>query len=121
MKYLTFFLKLVCCFFIILFVIFAVLSKFHEFGFNKTVGWAWDLTQFIFPLLTIYFSVYLTFYVMKVKQNIIFLAVSIILILLSLVFVNNTLFFALFFLTSILLFITNCIYSIYLKFKSNKP
>ncbi|KGD69152.1 hypothetical protein B0A61_14575 [Flavobacterium aquatile LMG 4008 = ATCC 11947] len=83
-------------------------------GINKTVGWAWDITSYIIPLSIIYFSTYLTLYLLKIKTNLIFSILSIVLLLICFKFYS--LIFILF-ISSILLFLSNCIYSIYLKFK----
>ncbi len=83
-------------------------------GINKTVGWAWDLSGFIIPLLIIQISTYLTLYFLKVKTNLIFSILSIVFLVVC--FKMNS-FFLISFLSSILLFLSNCIYSIYLKFK----
>ena len=115
MKYFIFFIKFV---FIILISIFIIGTIFINVtgitGINKTVGWAWDITSYIIPLSIIYFSTYLTLYFLKVKTNLIFSILSIVLLIVCFKFYN--LIFVLF-ISSILLFLSNCIYSIYLKFK----
>ena len=83
-------------------------------GINKTVGWAWDITKYIIPLTIIYCSTYLTLYLLKIKPNLIISILSIVLLVVCFKFYN--LIFELF-ISSILLFLSNCIYSIYLKFK----
>jgi hypothetical protein len=83
-------------------------------GINKTVGWAWDITKYIIPLSITYFSTYLTLYLLKIKPNLIISILSIVLLVVCFKFYN--LIFILF-ISSILLFLSNCIYSIYLKFK----
>lgn len=83
-------------------------------GINKTVGWAWDLTNYIFPLTIIYFSTYLTLYLLKVKTNLIISILSIVLLIFCFKFYNLI---DILFIISILLFLSNCMYSIYLKFK----
>lgn len=88
-------------------------------GVNKTVGWAWDFTNFLFlatPLLIVYLLTYLLFFVFKVKQQTILSLLSVILILINFSFTNN-IFALVAFLSSIFLFLVNCIYSIYHKFK----
>jgi hypothetical protein len=91
-----------------------VLNVNENIGFNKTVGWAWDLTNFIFPLLIIYVSTYLALYILKVKTNLFFTTISIVLLLLC--YKVESLIFILL-IASLLLFLSNCIYSVYLKFK----
>jgi hypothetical protein len=86
----------------------------ENIGINKTVGWAWDLTSFIIPLSIIYCSTYLTLYLLKIKPNLIISILSIVLLVVCFKFYN--LIFLLF-ISSILLFLSNCMYSIYLKFK----
>ena len=115
MKYFIFFLKFVFVLLVSIFIIGIVVLNINEnIGFNKTVGWAWDLTSFIIPLTIIYFSTYLTLYLLKIKPNLIFSILSIALLVVCFKF-NNLIFIL--FISSILLFLSNCIYSIYLKFK----
>ena len=83
-------------------------------GINKTVGWAWDITSYIIPLSIIYFSTYLTLYLLKIKPNLFISILSIVLLIVCFKFFN--LIFILF-IISILLFLSNCMYSIYFKFK----
>ena len=83
-------------------------------GINKTVGWAWDLRGFIIPLSVIYVSTYLTLYILKIKTNSVFSILSVGLLLVC--YKINSLVFILF-LTSLLIFLSNCMYSIYLKYK----
>jgi len=87
---------------------------FGEFGINKTVGWAWDLTSFIIPLSIIYFSIYSTLLILKIKTNMLFSIISILLLLFSVLFQN---YIIVFFFISFLIFLSNVIFSIYLKFK----
>jgi len=115
MKYFIFFIKLVLILLISIFVIGTIFINVTGItGINKTVGWGWDITSYIIPLSIIYFSTYLTLYLLKIKPNLIFSILSIALLVGCFKFYN--LIFVLF-LTSILLFLSNCIYSIYLKFK----
>lgn len=117
MKYFIFFIKFVFILLISIFIIGTIaINATGVTGINKTVGWAWDLTSFIFPLSIIYVSTYLTLYLMKIKSNLIFSILSIVLLLISLFFLNNSLFIILF-IFSFLIFFSNCIYSVYLKFK----
>ncbi|GGC90377.1 hypothetical protein GCM10011508_17020 [Flavobacterium lutivivi] len=92
---------------------------FGEFGINKTVGWAWDLTSFIIPLFVIYISTYLTLYFLKVKMNLIFSILSILFLLITFYLASSNTNLFVTFTSSLLLFVTNCIYSIYLKFKKS--
>lgn len=85
-------------------------------GINKTVGWAWDITSFIIPLTLIYLSTYLTLYLLKVKTNLILSILSIVLLIFCFKFYNLIF---IFFISSILMFLSNCMFSIYLKFKRN--
>lgn len=115
MKYFLFFIKFSLILLITIFIIgIVVLNINKNIGINKTVGWAWDLKGFIIPLLVIYFSTYLTFYFLKIKTNLILSILSIVLLISCFKFYNLIF---IFFISSILLFLSNCIYSIYLKFK----
>ena len=115
MKYLVFFIKFISLLLISIFIIaFILLNIRGELGFNKTVGWAWDLTSFIIPLSIIYFSAYSTLFILKIKTYMLFSILSILLLLFSVFFQKYIVFF---FLVSILIFSSNVIYSIYLKFK----
>lgn len=118
MKYLAFFIKFIFLLLISYFVIGTIIINITgETGINKTVGWAWDLTSFIIPFSLIYFSIYSALFLMKIKTNLLFSILSILLLLFSVLFQN---YITVFFLISFLIFLSNCIYSIYLKFKSQK-
>lgn len=120
MKYLTFLIKFIVLLTVAYCTIIFICSKtFGGFGINKTVGWAWDITSFVLPLFLIYISTYITLFLLKVKTNMVFSVLSIIFLTLTLLFTlsNNSLFFVSF-ITSLLLFLSNCIYSIYFKVKS---
>ncbi len=123
MKYFIFFLKFIVILIVTFYTTIFICSKtFGEFGINKTVGWAWDITSLIFPsfyIFIIYISTYITLFLLKVKTNMIFSTLSFLLLGISLFLIlsNNSLFFVTF-ITSLLLFLSNVIYSIYLKFKS---
>ena len=110
-----FFVKFVLLFLVTFFVIGIIVSNFKEFGVTKTVGWAWDISSFVLPLFIIYTSTYLALLFLKVKTNLIVSIVSILSILACLV-LNNSLFIIVF-LSSILLFLYNCLHSVILKFK----
>ena len=115
MKYFIFFIKFVFILLVSIFIIgIIVLNINKNIGINKTVGWAWDLTGFIIPLLIIQVSTYLTLFLLKTKTNLIFSILSIALLIICFKFYN--LIFILF-IISLLLFLSNCLYSIYLKFK----
>ncbi|OXA76280.1 hypothetical protein B0A58_07735 [Flavobacterium branchiophilum NBRC 15030 = ATCC 35035] len=115
MKYLAFFIKFIFLFLISYFVIGTIIINITgETGINKTVGWAWDLTSFIIPLSLIYFSTYSALFLMKIKTNMLFSILSILLLLFSVLFKN---YITVFFLISFLIFLSNVIFSIYLKFK----
>lgn len=119
MKYFIFLLKFTVILIVAFYIAMFIDSKtFGEFGINKTVGWAWDLISLIFALFYIYIATYITLFLLKVKTNLIFSILSIILLVLTLFFTlsNNSMFFITF-TTSILFFISNFIYSMYLKFK----
>ena len=118
MKYLVFFIKFISFLLISIFIIaFIILNIRGELGFNKTVGWAWELTSFIIPLSIIYFLTYMVLFILKIKTNMLFSISSILLLLFSVFFQN---YITIFFLVSFLLFLSNVIFSIYLKFKSPK-
>ncbi|PDS21926.1 hypothetical protein B0A77_14745 [Flavobacterium branchiophilum] len=115
MKYLAFFIKFIFLFLISYFVIGTIIINITgETGINKTVGWAWDLTSFIIPLSLIYFSTYSALVLMKIKTNMLSSILSILLLLFSVLFKN---YITVFFLISFLIFLSNVIFSIYLKFK----
>ena len=115
MKYFIFLVKFVLLLLVTFFVIGTIVFQFKEFGINKTVGWAWDISSYIIPLSIIYISTYLALYFLKVKTNLVVSIVSI-LSLLVCVILNDSLFIIVF-LISILLFLSNCIYAVILKFK----
>jgi energy-coupling factor transporter transmembrane protein EcfT len=85
---------------------------------NKTVGWAFDLSTLIIPVLIVFIVFYSAFYFMKIKTNNLFSIISIALILLSLMLFKNGSNFVITFILSILVFISNSVYSVYLKIKS---
>lgn len=114
MKCFNFLVKFVLLILITIFVIGTIVFNFKEFGVNKTVGWAWDFSSFIIPLFIIYLSTYLTFYILKVKTNLIFSTISVFSLLACLIL--NDLLYIILFSISILFFVSNCIYSVYLKF-----
>lgn len=116
MKYFIFLVKFVLLFLITFFVIGTIVFNIKEFGVTKTVGWAWDISSYVIPLFIIYTSIYLVLLFLKVKTNLIVSISSILSLLVCLVL--NDPFFIIVFLSSILLFLSNCIYSIILKFKS---
>lgn len=94
-------------------------ASVETWGVNKTVGWAWDFTNIIFlakPLLTVYLLTYFLLFAFKVKQQLALSLLSIILLLIIFTFPSD-IFAILAFLSSIILFLVNCIYSIYHKFK----
>ena len=115
MKYLIFLLKFVLLFLVVFIVIGTILSQFIEFGVNKTVGWAWDISSYVIPLFIMYASTYLVLLFLKVKTNLIVSILSI-LSLLACLALNDPLFISMF-LISILLFLSNCFYSVILKLK----
>lgn len=115
MKYFIFLLKFVLLFLVVFIVIGTILFQFIEFGVNKTVGWAWDISSYVIPLFIIYTSTYLVLLFLKVKTNLIVSILSI-LCLLACLALNDPLFIIMF-LISILLFLSNCFYSVILKLK----
>jgi len=118
MKYLVFFIKFIFFLLISYFVIGTIIINITgQTGINKTVGWAWDLTSLIIPLSIIYFSTYSTLFILKIKTNMLFSILSILLLLFSVLFQN---YIIVFFLISFLIFLSNVIFSIYLKLKSPK-
>ena len=118
MKYVAFFIKFIFFLLISYFVIGTIIINITgQTGINKTVGWAWDLTSFIIPLSIIYFSTYIVLFILKIKPNLLFSILSILLLLFSVLFQN---YITVFFLISFLIFLSNVIFSIYLKFKSPK-
>lgn len=115
MKYFIFFLKfilLVSVLYIIIGLIFINLTGIN--GVNKTVGYGWDLYNHIIPISIIYVATYLSLYILKTNLNLIFSIFTIVLLILF--YKINRFSFTLFSI-SILLFLSNCMYSIYLKFK----
>ena len=117
MKYVAFFIKFIFFLLISYFVIGTIIINITgQTGINKTVGWAWDLTSFIIPLSIIYFSTYSTLFILKIKTNMLFSILSILLLLFSVLFQN---YITVFFLISFLIFLSNVIFSIYLKLKSH--
>ena len=122
MKYLAFFIKFIVITFVIFYILKLIEINFFmgKEGFNKTVGWAFDITDFIIPFLFLYISSYLALIVLKAKINLYLTIGSLVLIICSKFFILQNILFIILFLSSFLMFLSNCIYSIYLKFKSPK-
>lgn len=120
MKYLAFFIKFIVVTFVIFYILKLIEINFFmgKEGFNKTVGWAFDLTDFIIPFLLFYISSYLALIVLKAKVNLYLSIGSLVLIICTKFFILQNMLFIILFLSSFLLFLSNVIYSIYLKFKS---
>lgn len=97
----------------------------QTWGFNKTVGWAWDLTNsfyWSFFLYPVYLVVYTILALLKTKTNYTFSVIHFCLIVIPIV----TMFtfpiiglYAPFF--SFLVFIINIVYSLICRFKTVKP
>jgi len=120
MKYLVFLIKLlaitVVVFYLILFI---ELNIFEQYtGVNKTVGWAFNLSDFLKPLLFLFVSSYVALLILKVKMNIYLTIGSLALVICSKFFTFQNMLFVILFLSSILIFLSNVIYSVYLKFKN---
>ena len=122
MKYLVFLLKFLVISIVLFYILKLIEINFFmgKEGFNKTVGWAFDLTEFIIPFLFFYISSYLTLIVLKAKGNLYLTIGSLALIICSKFFIFQNMLFIILFLSSFLIFLSNVIYSIYLKFKSPK-
>jgi hypothetical protein len=122
MKYLAFFIKFIVITFVIFYILKLIEINFFmgKEGFNKTVGWAFDLTDFIIPFLLFYISSYLALIVLKAKVNLYLSIGSLVLIICTKFFIFQNMLFIILFLSSFLLFLSNVIYSICLKFKSPK-
>ena len=119
MKYLAFFIKFIVITFVIFYILKLIEINFFmgKEGFNKTVGWSFDLTDFIIPFLLFYISSFLTLIVLKTKGNLYLTIGSLVLIICSKFFIFQNMLFIILFLSSFLFFLLNIIYSIYLKFK----
>lgn len=100
-----------------------------RWGINKTVGWAWDITNFIYLPFLLYF-VYLLgygiFYFLKIKTHYGFSLAHFVLIVLSWVYFTTTSYYYLVFLLTcigFLLFVLNIITSlvITLQLKKGNP
>ena len=122
MKYLVFLLKFLVISILLFYILKLIEINFFmgKEGFNKTVGWAFDLTEFIIPFLLFYISSYLTLIVLKAKRNLYLTIGSLALIICSKFFIFQNMLLIILFLSSFLIFLSNVIYSIYLKFKSPK-
>lgn len=122
MKYFIFFLKFIVILIVTFYTTIFICSKtFGEFGINKTVGWAWDITKFIYFfdlfLFLTYTLIYSILFLLKVRTNTVFTVLSFVFIILVTVFKESAM-ISVFYMTSLLIFLSNVIYSIYLKFKS---
>ena len=122
MKYLVFLLKFLVISIVLFYILKLIEINFFmgKEGFNKTVGWAFDLTDFIITFLLFYISTYLTLIFLKAKGNLYLTIGSLALIICSKFFIFQNMLFIILFLSSFLIFLSNVIYSIYLKFKSPK-
>ena len=93
--------------------IIAILFVTNTYGVNKTVGWAWDLTNLqvlAFPLYFVYWLGYGAISLMKIKTNYRISIVHFITILLSFVYLDNLIIqniIALIIVISFVLFIAN--------------
>ncbi len=119
MKYLVFFIKFIVISFVLFYILKLIEINFFigKEGFNKTVGWAFDLTDFIIPFLLFYISSYIALIVLKTKVNLYLSIGSLALIICTKFFIFQNMLFIILFLSSFLMFLSNVIYSIYLKFK----
>lgn len=121
MKYLVFLIKFlaitVVVFYLILFI---ELNIFEQYtGVNKTVGLAFNLSDFLKPLLFLFVSSYVALLILKVKINAYLTIGSLTLLICSKFFIFQNMLFVVLFLSSILIFLSNVILSIYLKFKND--
>ena len=119
MKYLVFFVKFIVISFVLFYILKLIEINFlmGKEGFNKTVGWAFDLKDFIIPFLLFYISSYLALIILKAKLNLYLTIGNLVLIFCSKFFISQNMLFIILFLSSFLMFLSNVIYSIYLKFK----
>jgi hypothetical protein len=121
MKYLVFLIKffaiIVVVFYLILFI---ELNIFEQYtGVNKTVGWAFNLSDFLKPLLFLFVSSYVALLILKMKINVYLTIGSLGLLICSKFFIFQNMLFVVLFLSSILIYLSNVILSIYLKFKND--
>lgn len=121
MKYLVFLIKffaiIVVVFYLILFI---ELNIFEQYtGVNKTVGWAFNLSDFLKPLLFLFVSSYVALLILKVKINVYLTIGSLALLICSKFFIYQNMLFIILCLISILIFLPNVILSIYLKFRND--
>jgi hypothetical protein len=121
MKYLVFLIKffaiIVVVFYLILFI---ELNIFEQYtGVNKTVGWAFNLSDFLKPLLFLFVSSYVALLILKVKINVYLTIGSLALLICSKFFIYQNMLFIILCLSSILIFLPNVILSIYLKFRND--
>jgi hypothetical protein len=121
MKYLVFLIKFfvitVVVFYLILFIEINIFEQYS--GVNKTVGWAFNLSDFLKPLLFLFVSSYVALLILKVKINVYLTIGSLALLICSKFFIFQNMLFAVLFLSSILIFLSHIIYSVYLKFKND--
>ena len=121
MKYLVFLIKFFAITVVVFYLILIIeVNIFEQYtGVNKTVGWAFNLSDFLKPLSFLFVSSYLVLLILKVKINVFLTIGSLALLICSKFFIFQNMLFVFLFLSSIFIFLSNIIYSIYLKFKNN--
>lgn len=119
MKYFKFLTKFTIILIIIYYSVALIASKlFGIHGFNKTVGWAWDILGTIPVIFLIYIIFYLTLFALKIKTYLTFTVASFLTLFFCLLLFNgNEILMLILFAFSILLFVSNILYSIYLKLR----
>ena len=121
MKYLVFLIKFFAITVVVFYLILIIeVNIFEQYtGVNKTVGWAFNLSDFLKPLSFLFVSSYLVLLILKVKINVFLTIGSLALLICSKFFIFQNMLFAVLFLSSILIFLSHIIYSVYLKFKND--
>ncbi|RBA27770.1 hypothetical protein DPN68_10585 [Flavobacterium tibetense] len=121
MKYLVFLIKFFAITVVVFYLILIIeVNIFEQYtGVNKTVGWAFNLSDFLKPLLFLFVSSYVALLILKMKINVYLTIGSLGLLICSKFFIFQNMLFVVLFLSSILIYLSNVILSIYLKFKND--